>query len=65
MCFLMFFSQAQVTEEDKETLEKLTGLADQLVAIGDYSILLNFIIKQTATSFDNFLNTKFVHISCL
>ena len=24
---------------DKETMERLTGLADQLVSIGDYSIL--------------------------
>lgn len=54
-----------MTEEDKEALEKLTGLADQLVAMGDYSILLYFIVKQTATSVEDFLNTKFVHISCL
>ena len=51
----MFFSQSQVTEEDKEALEKLTGLADQLVAMGDYSILLYFITKQSATSFEDFL----------
>lgn len=32
-------AQEQSTGEDKQLLERLTGLADQLVAIGDYSIL--------------------------
>ena len=31
--------QEQALGADKETLERLTGLADQLVATGDYSIL--------------------------
>ena len=34
-----FAAQEQSTGEDKQLLERLTGLADQLVAIGDYSIL--------------------------
>ena len=34
-----FATQEQSTGEDKQLLERLTGLADQLVAIGDYSIL--------------------------
>ena len=36
---LEFTTQEQSTVEDKQLLERLTGLADQLVAIGDYSIL--------------------------
>lgn len=29
-----------VQEENKEAMERLTGLADQLVSIGDYCILV-------------------------
>ena len=38
--------QEQETGEDKEAMVRLTGLADQLVATGDYSILFMFSKKK-------------------
>ena len=50
-------AQEQSTEEDKQLLERLTGLADQLVAIGDYSILSCPVYENiiTTTSHDHVL----------
>ena len=42
VCYELGAQEQSTGEEDKQLLERLTGLADQLVAIGDYSIL--FII---------------------
>lgn len=43
---------------DKKTLERLTGLADQLVATGDYSILTTSCVERfTVISFSGCLST--------
>ena len=39
VCYKLGVQEQSTGGEDKQLLERLTGLADQLVAIGDYSIL--------------------------
>ena len=40
---MMVYFDLQESTVDKEMLEKLTGLADQLVATGDYGILIQTV----------------------
>lgn len=40
---MMVYFNLQESTVDKEMLEKLTGLADQLVATGDYGILIQTV----------------------
>ena len=42
VCYELGAQEQSTGGEDKQLLERLTGLADQLVAIGDYSILLSY-----------------------
>ena len=47
ICMLSW--QGGETGGDKKTLERLTGLADQLVATGDYSILITSCVERFIT----------------